>query len=374
MKALSKQLSGLVDASGITNHFMTSHRSTECLLPAANDLKPDVDQALRVGSYWLRPLRSIRHDDLRGLLGPYPGVYVCNCPEPAWFEHFGIAGQDYRATVDKKARMFSCLASGSKWISPTSPVRWGDSIRSWQSARMLHLGAGPLCGRAAQVVHTLQLLCWLTSRRFSYRYVVMYNFYLPVFVAGVYAKYMLGKSLYVEYQDDYTKRRANWLKNLIERMLRKTCCGAICVNEHMVSAFKGKPVAVCNGFADLSYVSQCDFSIREGMTFLFGGSLDEIRGIDLVPDLVSALRSKIKAFRILVTGAGPLRCLVESWRIPEVTYCGVLDEKAYCEVVRNTDACLILQKPDHPFSRGSFPSKVEHYAKHRKPIFMLSLI
>lgn len=239
---------------------------------------------------------------------------------------------------------------------------------------MLHLGAGPLCGRAAQVVHTLQLVYWLTSRRASYSYVLMYNFYLPIFLAGVYAKYFLHKSLYVEYQDDYTKRRKNPVKNLFERMLRKTCCRAICVNEHQVSAFKDKPVAVCNGFADLSYTTNCDFSIREGMTFLFGGSLDEIRGIDLVPELVSALHSKISTFRILVTGSGPLRRLVESWSIPEVTYCGLLDEKAYSEMVGSADACLILQKPDHPFSCGSFPSKVEHYAKHKKPIFMLSLV
>jgi glycosyltransferase involved in cell wall biosynthesis len=238
---------------------------------------------------------------------------------------------------------------------------------------MLHLGAGPLCGRAAQVVQTLQLVRWLTCERASYGYVLMYNFYLPVFLAGVYAKYVLGKSLYVEYEDDYTKRRTNQIKNLFERMLRKTCCGAICVNEHMVSDFKGKPVAVCNGFADLSYTGNCDFSIREGMTFLFGGSLDEIRGIDLVPELVSALQSKISAFRILITGSGPLRGLVESWSIPEVSYCGLLDEKAYCEAIGNADACLILQKPDHPFSRGSFPSKVEQYAKHKKPIFVLSL-
>ena len=154
---------------------------------------PVPHQSLRVRSYWLRPLLSIRQDDLRTLLGPYPGVYICNCPEQAWFEHFGIPGQDYRATVDKKACMFSHLASGSMWISPTSPVRWGDSIRSWQSPRMLHLGAGLLCGRAAQIVHTLQLVYWLTNKRAKYRYVLMYNFYLPVFLAGVYAKYVLRK-------------------------------------------------------------------------------------------------------------------------------------------------------------------------------------
>ena len=73
----------------------------------------------------------------------------------------------------------------------------------------------------------------------------------------------------------------------------------------MASSFKNKPVAVCNGFADLSYTESCDFSIREGMTFLFGGTLDAIRGVDLIPELVSALRSRVKAFRILLRAQGP---------------------------------------------------------------------
>lgn len=352
---------------------MKSALSFQCSSPNTGN-RQHPKSVLKVRSYWLRPLLNIRQDNLRTILGSNPGVYICSCPEPEWFEHFGIPKQDYRATVDKKARMFSHLAPESVWISPTPPVRWGQWIRSWQSPRMLHLGAGPLCGRAAQVAHTLELIWRLTRRRRSYSYVLIYNFYLPVFLAGLYAKYVLGMSLFVEYQDDYTKKRKNWPKNLFERLLRKTCCGAICVNENMTSSFKNKPVAVCNGFADLSYTTNCDFSIREGMTFLFGGSLDEIRGVDLIPELVAALRSRISGFHIIVTGTGPLNSLVKSWDIPQVTYRGVLDEKSYSEAIATADACLILQKPDHPFSRGSFPSKVEHYAKHKKPIFVLSLV
>ena len=81
-------------------------------------------------------------------------------------------------------------------------------------AHDLHLGAGPLCGRIAQIVHTLQLTWRLTSERANYSYVLVDNFFLPVFLAGVYAKYVLGKSLYVEYQDDYTTKRKSWVKNL----------------------------------------------------------------------------------------------------------------------------------------------------------------
>jgi len=333
----------------------------------------DSTSVLHVGSYWLRPLLTIRKDDIQALLGPQAGVYMCNCPEQLWFEHFDIPGDNYQATVDKKDKMFSQLGPGSVWISPTTPVRWGEFIRTWQSPRMLHLGAGPLAGRAAQIIHTLQLMWHLSIRRSSYRYILMYNLYLPVSLAGVYARYILRKRLYVEYEDDYTKRRKSRLKNMCERLLRKACNGAICVHDDMASYFRNKPVAVCNGFADLSYAESCDYRFREGMTFLFGGTLDDIRGVDLIPELVGKLRSMLKSFHIHITGSGPLRTLVESWNIPEVTYRGVLDEHSYNALIADIDACLILQKPDHPFSQGSFPSKVEHYAKHKKPIFVLAM-
>src|SRR4029078_13504142 len=106
---------------------MTMSSALSSRLSPLRDSTPQANSdPLRVRSYWLRPLLTIRRDDLQTFLGPKPGVYICNCPEQAWFEHFGISGLDYHATVEKKVRMFSELASGSVWISPTSPVRWGD--------------------------------------------------------------------------------------------------------------------------------------------------------------------------------------------------------------------------------------------------------
>src|ERR1700688_3649328 len=96
-----------------TSRLMNSAESFECSPRNTVNLQPRPVQVLRVRSYWLRPLLSIRQDNLRMILGSDPGVYICSCPEEAWFEHFGIRRQDYRATVDKKARMFSHLAAGS---------------------------------------------------------------------------------------------------------------------------------------------------------------------------------------------------------------------------------------------------------------------
>jgi len=56
-----------------------------------------------------------------------------------------------------------------------------------------------------------------------------------------------------------------------------------------------------------------------------------------------------------------------------VEYLGFLDDNEYDERLQRADACLLLQKPDHPFSRGSFPSKVDMYARYRKPVYVVEL-
>jgi hypothetical protein len=93
--------------------------------------------------------------------------------------------------------------------------------------------------------------------------------------------------------------------------------------------------------------------------------------VELVPDVVEALRKEIRGFKVLVSGKGPLREQAERWTIPEVRVLGFLDDKAYTQTIHDADVCLVLQKPDHPFSLGSFPSKVDEYARWKKPIYIL---
>jgi glycosyltransferase involved in cell wall biosynthesis len=139
----------------------------------------------------------------------------------------------------------------------------------------------------------------------------------------------------------------------------------------MTACFPNKETVVLNAFADLGYTKHVDFEIRDGISFLYSGTLDSIRGVELIPDLVMSLRQRVRHFSIIITGKGPLETMVKSWRHPEIQYRGFLDPEAYAETIQQVDACLILQKPDHPFNSGSFPSKVEEYATFRKPIYIL---
>lgn len=327
------------------------------------------DSRLPVGPYVLAPVTRIRQDDLASLFGDAPGVYICNCQEPEWFERFGQK-QTYNYAVEKKHQMFARLPKGSKWVSATFDFGVDMDTADFQNGPVLHLGYGRLRGRAAQFLQTLKLARWLLEHRNEYAFAYVYNFYVPYYAAPLLAKALLGKRLYVDYEDDYTFIRPLW-KQVFERVFRKTVDGVVCINEEMTRHFKGRDVRVFNAFADLSYLDGTTPELKDGMTFLYTGRLDDVRGIDLVPQLVEALRGRLNSFRIRITGDGPLRSVVEGWAFPEVEYLGFLPAGAFDDEVRAADACLILQKPDHPFSRGSFPSKIDAYARHRRPIWSL---
>lgn len=334
----------------------------------------DKISSLIIGKYCLEPLLNIRQDNIPSLLGQKPGIYICYCPEPEWCQRFGCKQKQSLGIIKKKRRMLSQMAEGSKLISPTNDVPRGQYIKTWQNGNVLHLAYWSLPGRLGQILQTIVLFSWLWQHRQEYEYCLAYDFYLPVFLAPLAVKIFLGKKLYVDYEDDYTKQRKNYFKNFLEKLLRKTVDGAICINDYMTRYFVGKPVRVFNAFADLKYAKLIDFGLHDNMIFLFSSTLDEIRGVELIPDLVQVLRQYIKNFKILITGKGPLRSLVEKWSYPEVKYLGFLNDEIYLQTMQQIDVCLVLQKPDHPFSLGSFPSKVDEYAQFKKPIFILTKV
>ena len=337
---------------------------------SASSAEKAAPERLRVGPYVLSPVTGIRQDDLASLFGDAPGVYVCNCQEGAWYERFGMK-RSYNYAVEKKHRMFGRLPPGSKWVSPTFDPHADGDTEDFQNGPVLHLGYGRARGRAAQLVQAAKIARWLVEHRDEYAFVYVYNFYGPTYPPALVAK-LLGKRVYVDYEDDYTFLRPP-AKAMLEKVLRRTPDGVVCINEGMTRYFPDKEVRVFNAFADLSYLEGTTPQLVEGMTFLYTGRLDDLRGIDLVPELVRALRERLGSFRIRITGDGPLRPLVESWDFEEVEYLGFLPEGAFGEEVAAADACLILQKPDHGFSRGSFPSKIDAYAQYRRPIWVLEM-
>jgi hypothetical protein len=324
--------------------------------------------SVEVAPYWLVPLERVRRDDVRSFLGSGPGVYICNAPTEQWFARYGLK-QMLPSTLDKKRAIFSCMAAGSRWISPTFVEEMDRPTEDWADGDILHLGYGRAAGRLAQLIQMRKLAQWLYARRREFSYFLIYNLPLPTSAAPLLARLGTDVKVLVDYQDDYTLQRTSWFKNAVERGLRRAVDGAICVNECMVASFEGRPTCVVNAFTDpVPFQSAALF---DGMRLLYAGTLDAIRGADLVPTLVEALRRVLGRFTIRITGDGPLRRVIESWTFPEVQYLGLLPQPAFEREVNAADACLVLQRPDHPFSRGSYPSKIQAYARHGKPVLVL---
>lgn len=324
--------------------------------------------AVPVSQYQLVPLDRVRRDDVRAFLGPDPGVYICNAATDQWFERYRCR-QTLPSTLDKKRAVFGAMAPGSRWLSPTFVDEMTQPTDDWMDDDIFHIGYGTATGRYAQGTQAVKIARWLFAHRHEFAYFLIYNLPLPTSLAPLVARVGSPVKVLVDYQDDYTLQRSSRVKNAAERWMRNRMDGAICVNECMVTAFPGRSTCVVNSYADPVVFTNAP--LFDGVRLLYAGTLDPIRGADLVPALVESLRRQLRNFSIRITGDGPLRRAVEAWTYPEVQYLGVLPQPAFENELDAADACLVLQRPDHPFSRGSYPSKIQAYARHGKPVLVL---
>lgn len=326
---------------------------------------------INIENYFLTPLTHIEKGDIGSFLGSGTGVYICEGASQEWRSQFNLTEIDNITHYEKKKLMFSQMAEGSIWINPVSKLPKARKTKKWQHNKIIYLANHSLPWRFDQILQTIYIFLWLLKNSKHHEYYLVYNFDIPFFIGVLAAKIFLRKMIYVDYEDDYTKKETRITKKLTELLLRKTITGAVCINKNMANSLPQKRTIVHNAFADLEYMQDVDFTFKEGMTFLYSGTLDDIRGVDLIPKLIHSIKKHINKFSIIITGRGPLENIIKSWHHEEVIYLGFLDRNKYIEVIKRSDICLILQKPDHPFNSGSFPSKVEDYSKYRKPIMIL---
>ncbi len=323
--------------------------------------------------YKLGPVKIIEQDDIQECLSSENGIYVCSLPESNWCVEYGLELVK-NFSIKKKLKMFSLMGVGSIIVSPTDidiPILTPREIRN---GKLIHLSSRFINKRLKQLEYTFKIIIETYRLRKQMKYVLYYNFGMPVFFSALFAKYVLGLKVYVDFEDDYTLLRGSGLKNFVNNLMYKVPDIVICINKHMKKHFTSKTQCfVYNAFIDLGFANSLDFRFKEGTTFLFAATLDEIRGADLLPYVVLELRKQIKSFKLIVTGTGPLEGFVSGLSIPELEYFGFLAESAFENILNSCDAFLILQKPDHPFSGGSFPSKIEYYSSFKKPIYSLEM-
>ncbi len=98
--------------------------------------------------------------------------------------------------------------------------------------------------------------------------------------------------------------------------------------------------------------------------FLYSGSLDEARGVDLL--LAALAHLPTKGWRLDISGWGPLAdsasdTAAQPQYVGKVFVHGTLEAEAYKELVAACDAGLNCQRASDPISSVTFPSKVFTY-------------
>ena len=318
--------------------------------------------------YTLSPLTKIINDDISFILKNNIGVYICNFPSQNWYDHHKlIRHRNY--SLEKKLSFFSIMKEGSFIISPTQ-----DSLikeirtNSFTEDNISHIGY-VFNNRLKLLELILKIFKVLFKKRKTYNYILVYNFYPIEILAAFLAKLFLRKKIILDFEDDYTTINTSHLYSFYFNLVKRIPDQVIVVNKEMTRHFSRDRCFIFNGFIDLSYTKNLDFEFFNGIILFYSGTLDTIRGIDLIPDLVVSLKKHLTNFTIYISGSGPLENLVKSWNFEEVIFLGFLSDSDYNHYLTISHAFLVLQKPDCSFSKGSFPSKIETYSKHKKPIY-----
>lgn len=321
--------------------------------------------------YKLVPFDNVRKDDIEKVLNKRT-FYVCNFADEMWYKYQKFT-QKKNSSIEKKTRYYEVLGKDSYILSPTSNNQIKRRSKNFRNDYVIHFGSGIFWGRFGQLYMTLKILYYVFTRRKEFDLLLSYNFYFPYILIGIFSKYILKKEFVIDFEDDYTLTKRNKFKNLLFNLIKGTPDVVICIHEEMTKQFKKNVTSIVfNGFIDLDY--SVDHEFYDGMTFLFSGTLDDIRGADLLPDLCNALSQVIDNFRIYVCGSGPLEDKIRNWNNEKIVFKGFLTNLEYKRLLSESDAFLVLQKPDHPFSRGSFPSKIEQYSSFKKPIYSVDQI
>jgi glycosyltransferase involved in cell wall biosynthesis len=321
--------------------------------------------------YSLAPLLEVEKDDITPIFKHGRGLYICNFPHEAWYAYHNF-NQTSNYSIEKKEKFFELMKKGSILVSPTQDSKIKRPTRTIKIDKVLHLGSR-FTGRWGQISMAIKLIKWLIIHRKSYDYCLCYNFDPVELIAAFVAKYVLGKRIVIDFEDDYLLQSKNKYYKLYFGFAKKIPDTVICINRNLMKYFPNQEVYVFNGFIELSYTKSLNFNLKENIKLLYSGALDEIRGVDLIPDIVKTLRKKHKKFTILITGSGPLEEEVRQWDFEEVKYLGFLSNEEYNKVLQEAEVYLVLQRPDHPFSMGSYPSKIEFYSHYKKPIFKIDL-
>lgn len=198
--------------------------------------------------------------------------------------------------------------------------------------------------------------------------VILDNYELIYVIAAYLLKWFKRPVFLLDYEDGKHLIDRGWarlLSSTAECWGRRLISGAFVAHPALSSRLpESIPSVLVPGFVvPLTRCSPCP-TPDAGVRFLYSGSLDEPRGIDLILDALPMLPKN--RWTLDITGRGPLEHRVtEAARDPRwpnrVRFHGRLSHAAFSTLAQSCHIGLNCQRPSDPISAVTFPSKIFTY-------------
>jgi len=197
---------------------------------------------------------------------------------------------------------------------------------------------------------------------------VIIDNYEIIYVFAAYGlKWFRGVHFVLDYEDGKHLIDKSWsrvLSGLAELMGRRLVQAAFLTHPSLAARLPARvPTELVPGFV-VGTNSGGNQPNSDSVRFLYSGSLDAARGIDVLLGALPLL--PVAGWRLDITGAGPLEADVaraaqdRRWS-DRLTYHGVLPSAVMAELVAQCDVGLNCQKTSDPISEVTFPSKIFSY-------------
>lgn len=222
--------------------------------------------------------------------------------------------------------------------------------------------------------------CFLAMRISSknqYLCCIFYNYTPVTLIPSICLKIVKKTPIVLEIEDDYSNFQYNrlikYFNIIFIKLTQDFLDGIISVNSLLLNRFKKiENVVIVRGifnqiFKNKDNTTGVNTKITNKPKAIFSGSLNEIRGIDI---LLKALEFINYELEILITGKGDLK--EEDLRTKNnnvnIKYLGFIPYEEYLRLLNDADIGISCYKVNTPMKDSIFPSKIIEYMASGKII------
>lgn len=285
-------------------------------------------------------------------------LYQVNYPDNFWHKkNKFVPIKNY--SIDKKDDFINKLKI--KFVLTPTDNDANFSFKSFSYKKSdttyFHIGSNLKLKRLNQIVKSYRLLKFLISYRKNFDVVLAYNIDIPYFFNLILLKIIFKKKIYLQLEDNYVEKNIPSLKKYIYLFFYKFADLVISPNLINRKYFQPGKHILYNGFSEYTRPKK---KLQSSNKFIFGGTLDQLRGAHLLPEILKLLEEKYVDFELHITGVKPNQLNLPTHQ--KLFIHGFLDIERYQVLLEQMDYGLILQQKEDGAS-GFFPSKTLDYYK-----------